>query len=197
MAQEDDATISIPSIIFVSFLAFFLYRYFTRPSSSTTSPTSRNRFTAQQVEQVTAMFPQLPRRDIMWDLHRNGGSVPATTERLLAGRTLDRAPANWDPGMVFPSTSSSGSSSGATRQGQKKKEELDLITRYNLQSKIKGKQKAEPELAASSGWSASKEDRAASLKRRREEMILEARRKMQEKDAQGEGDKGEEGEAVR
>jgi len=25
----------------------------------------------------------------MWDLQRNGGSVPATTERILSGRGLD------------------------------------------------------------------------------------------------------------
>jgi len=29
------------------------------------------------------MFPQLSRRDIEWDLSRNGASVQATTERVL------------------------------------------------------------------------------------------------------------------
>lgn len=29
------------------------------------------------------MFPQIGRREIIWDLQRNGGSVTATTERIL------------------------------------------------------------------------------------------------------------------
>jgi hypothetical protein len=35
------------------------------------------------------MFPQVPRRSIMWDLQRNGGNVVATTERVLSGRGLE------------------------------------------------------------------------------------------------------------
>lgn len=35
------------------------------------------------------MFPQVGRREIMWDLQRNGGSVAATTERILGGRGLE------------------------------------------------------------------------------------------------------------
>jgi coupling of ubiquitin conjugation to ER degradation protein 1 len=60
---------------------------------------------------------------------------------------------------------------------------VDLITRYNLQSKIsdKGKEKEEP--APSPGWQTDKAERQKMLQRRREEMILAARRKMQEKDA--------------
>lgn len=43
-----------------------------------------------QVDQLQQMFPQLNRRDIQWDLQRNGGSVQATTERVLGGRGLER-----------------------------------------------------------------------------------------------------------
>ena len=41
------------------------------------------------MEQVAQMFPQLDRRAIAWDLARNGGSVGATAEKVLGGRTLD------------------------------------------------------------------------------------------------------------
>ena len=34
------------------------------------------------------MFPQVGQREIIWDLQRNGGSVAATTERIL-GRGLE------------------------------------------------------------------------------------------------------------
>jgi hypothetical protein len=97
MADTDEATISIPSLVFVGILLFVAYRYMFASSSSsaTSSGLSRNnnsnapRFTAAQVETISAMFPQLNRRDIMWDLQRNRGSVQATTERLLTGRGLD------------------------------------------------------------------------------------------------------------
>lgn len=95
---DDEATISIPSLLFVGILIFFSYRYFfargdssSHSSASSAARPGQNglRFTAAQVEQVSAMFPQLNRRDIMWDLHRNRGSVQATAERVMAGVGLD------------------------------------------------------------------------------------------------------------
>lgn len=94
--MEEEATISIPSLAFVAVLGFFIYRYFfsaprTRADGSAASSSRNNglRFTPAQVDQIAQMFPQISRRDIMWDLHRNRGSVQATTERVLMGRGLD------------------------------------------------------------------------------------------------------------
>lgn len=93
---DEEATISIPSLAFVAVLGYFIYRYFFSSSRSNAdrshTSSSRNnglRFTPAQVDQIAQMFPQLSRRDIMWDLHRNGGSVQATTERVLTGQGLD------------------------------------------------------------------------------------------------------------
>ena len=47
------------------------------------------RVSPAQIDQVAEMLPQLSRRDIAWDLQRNGGNVAATTERALSGRGLD------------------------------------------------------------------------------------------------------------
>jgi CUE domain len=96
--EEEAATLSIPSLAFVAFLSFFIIRYFISSRSSEAAAAAAanrarqggQRFTAAQVEQVAQMFPQLSRRDIMWDLQRNGGSVAATTERVLGGRGLER-----------------------------------------------------------------------------------------------------------
>lgn len=94
--MEEEATISIPSLAFVAVLGYFIYRYFcSAPRAGGEGPaasSSRNtglRFTPAQVDQIAQMFPQLNRRDIMWDLHRNRGNVQATTERVLTGRGLD------------------------------------------------------------------------------------------------------------
>lgn len=91
----NEETISYPSIAIVLALGYVLYRYFFASSSSTTASSSQQqprnglRFTPAQVEQVAAMFPQLSRRDIMWDLQRNRGSVQGTIERVLGGGRLD------------------------------------------------------------------------------------------------------------
>jgi len=88
-----EETISYPSIALVLALGFVLYRYFFASSTPPSSPTATRpgglRFTPAQVDQVSAMFPQLSRRDIMWDLQRNRGSVQATIERVLGGGRLD------------------------------------------------------------------------------------------------------------
>jgi coupling of ubiquitin conjugation to ER degradation protein 1 len=91
-SADEEATLSIPSLAFVAFLSFFIIRYFMSSRSSSGELSQRRngqRFTPAQVEQITQMFPQLNRRDIMWDLQRNGGSVAATTERILGGRGLE------------------------------------------------------------------------------------------------------------
>lgn len=69
----------------------------------------------------------------------------------------------------------------------------DLITRYNLTSKLNATSEGEQDEAIttgssigskSAGWSANKNERAEALKRRREEMVLAARRKMEQRDRQ-------------
>lgn len=186
MSHEGE-TISYPSIVIVLAISYLLYRYLTGSSSaSPSSASSRNglRFTSAQVDQVAAMFPQLSRRDIMWDLQRNRGSVQGTIERVLGGRGLDPAPPSFQPDL--PTTDSSRSAGPSTGSSTSiKKPEPDLIQRYNLQARIaadeKGKQR-EDVSSQTSGWSATKESRQETLKRRRDEMILAARRKMLEKD---------------
>lgn len=47
------------------------------------------------------MFPQVGRREIMWDLQGNGGSVAATTEKILGGRGLERVSCDFFFWRVF------------------------------------------------------------------------------------------------
>jgi len=182
-SREDEATISLPSIAIVAVLGYFIYRFFFSSRGSTTgttSPYSRNglRFSPAQVDQIAQMFPQLNRRDIMWDLHRNRGSVQATTERVLMGRALDPAPPSFQPPIPFTTTSSTPTAIPATM----KPTQPDLITRYNLQSKVSSKGKEKEEDLPPAGWAPTKAQRQQMLQRRRDEMILAARRRMQEKE---------------
>lgn len=90
---EDEPSINIPSLLTLAVVSFFVIRWIiNRDSGSTATGSSRIRgrvIDPAQVDQISQMFPQLDRRDIMWDLQRNGGSIAATTERILTGRGLD------------------------------------------------------------------------------------------------------------
>lgn len=62
----------------------------------------------------------------------------------------------------------------------------DLITRYNLASRLVSTEpaKADPvsEGAAAGKWAQNRNERQALLQRRREEMVLNARRKLEEEE---------------
>jgi len=201
-AVDEEATISIPSLAFVAVLGYFIYRYFfSSPrsdgggggggvGSASSSSSSRNnglRFTPAQVDQIAQMFPQLSRRDIMWDLHRNRGSVPATTERVLMGRGLEPAPPSFQPPVSFmtaPISPTRTTTAAAAAANLAKSLPPDLITRYNLQTKVNSKGKEREEEAPPPGWVGSKDARQKMLQRRRDDMILAARRRLQEKDGE-------------
>lgn len=93
MSDPQQQTLNLPSLVFVVILVGLSIRYFFFSPSSATDTRSSNRGRGAdpaQVDQILQMFPQLNRRDIQWDLQRNGGSVQATTERVLGGRGLER-----------------------------------------------------------------------------------------------------------
>jgi len=180
MANEQ--TINIPQLLLVLLLGGLAVRYFffsgtSNAASRTPSSADNIRAREADVERVQQMFPQLSRRTIMWDLHRNGGSIAATTERILSGRPLDAPPQTFQP----PSPISIPSTPTAPPTAPKPAPP-DLITRYNLSSKI-ATETAEMEAtsAGKQAWSQNKNERQALLQRRREEMILAARRKMEAK----------------
>lgn len=198
MAQYDQTSINIPQLIAVAVVGFLAIRWFmSKPSGSSTSApatgssTSRRQHVdADKVEQVAAVLPQLDRRAIAWDLHRNGGNVDATMHKALDGRELETPPPTFQPNLPTQSNVAAEAESSATDRWTKRVpgQGQDLISRYNLQSRVSGKGK-EPVLSEEAqrkqnGWSADKNVRADALKRRREEMVLAARRKMMEKDAE-------------
>ncbi|KAF2026322.1 hypothetical protein EK21DRAFT_74440 [Setomelanomma holmii] len=135
MAEQ---SINIPQVLVFLVVSFLALRwYLSKPSAAGTRAAphqSTVRINTAQVDQIAQMFPQLSRRDIMWDLQRNGGNAAATTERVLSGRGLDA-----------------------------------VIEQAEEQPKSKA-------------WSADRSERQANLQRRREEMILAARRKLEQQE---------------
>ncbi|KAJ5176001.1 Ubiquitin system component Cue [Penicillium canariense] len=185
--HDDEPSLNIPSILTLAVVSFFVLRwFFNRDEGPSAGGRPRGRGIAvdpAQVEQISQMFPQLSTRDIMWDLQRNGGSVAATTERILTGRGLETPPPSFQPPIMIPSTNAQ--TSQATRiVSASKGGEQDLISRYNLSEKVGADSTAEftPGAASKSAWSQNKEERQRLLQKRRDEMILAARRKMMQKD---------------
>jgi hypothetical protein len=89
MAEQ---SINIPQVLVFLVVSFLAVRwYFSKPATAAAARihTAHARISPAQIDQVASMFPQLSRRDIAWDLSRNGGNVAATTERALTGRGLD------------------------------------------------------------------------------------------------------------
>ncbi|OCL09273.1 hypothetical protein AOQ84DRAFT_339182 [Glonium stellatum] len=179
-----EQTLNIPQILVFLVITFLLIRWlFSKPSgSSTRLPAGQSRgfrVNPAHVDQLSQMFPQLSRRDIMWDLQRNGGNVATTTERVLSGRALEVPPPSFQPPNLRPSNPTSRTATPPLRPAH-----TDLITRYNLASKINTPFEAsssEPNVPKKA-WSQDKDERQKLLQRRREEMILAARRKLEEKD---------------
>lgn len=94
--SDQQQTISISSLLLlVAFTALTIrYFFFGKPSVSTPRADPRAANPAD-IEQIASMFPQIGRREIIWDLQRNGGSVAATTERILSRGRLDQVRAMW------------------------------------------------------------------------------------------------------
>ncbi|KAI1911177.1 hypothetical protein LOZ53_005358 [Ophidiomyces ophidiicola] len=188
---EAEPSLNIPSLLTLAVVSFFVIRwFFSRPGdgngeSSGQRSGSRSRVDPAQVEQLAQMFPQLNRRDIMWDLQRNGGSVAATTERVLGGRGLETPPPSFQPNIPEPASPAIP----ATSTTSSKQPTDDLITRYNLSSRIKegvatvaAATDSSTIIRPESAWSQNKSERQRLLQKRRDDMILAARRKMLEKD---------------
>ncbi|KAH0562706.1 hypothetical protein GP486_002622, partial [Trichoglossum hirsutum] len=176
MAEQ---TLNIPQLIVVAIVSFVVLRWFFSSPSSNSSNASRSRtantgrrIDPAQVEVLSQMFPQAGTREIMWDLQLNGGNPNATSERILSGRGLET--------VSFASIKTTANARNT---------QPDLITRYNLSSKLSAASREDksndskgPLPLGKQAWSQNKAERAQLLQRRREEMILAARRKMEEKD---------------
>ncbi|KAL7916079.1 ubiquitin system component cue domain-containing protein [Trichoderma velutinum] len=184
-----DEQISLPFFAIVLLVSGLIVRYLffsgprpERPPARTAEQIFRSREVA--VQRIQQMFPQVERRSILWDLQRNGGNIQSTTERILAGR-LETPPVTFQPPPPRNQSPPSGSSGPAAKQPEKPSQP-DLITRYNLKSKISDdaaseEKKEGEEDKKGKGWSSNRDERQSALQRRRDEMILAARRKMEAK----------------
>ncbi|KAK6353250.1 hypothetical protein TWF696_005227 [Orbilia brochopaga] len=195
---------SLSQLIFCALVVLLVYRYvISSPqpqdagASSHTRPTrTTNRAVpADAIEALRAMFPQVSAAAISWDLERNGGNLEATTEKILTEGSLPEPPASFARAprreAISPASTSTQPRSGgvaratvtstASSSTPKLSGHSDLISRYNLQSRLETAQpgKLRP---AEQGSSINKNDKSSLILRgqeRRDAMIIEARKKME------------------
>ncbi|KAF3921692.1 hypothetical protein ABW21_db0203136 [Orbilia brochopaga] len=100
-SPSSSSSLSLSQLIFCGLVVLLVYRYvISTPQPQDASSSSHIRptrttnpaVTADAVESLQAMFPQVSAAAISWDLERNGGSVEATTEKILAGDSLPEVP---------------------------------------------------------------------------------------------------------
>ncbi|KAF2405492.1 hypothetical protein EJ06DRAFT_486302 [Trichodelitschia bisporula] len=182
--SDQQQSFSLPQLAVLLVIGFLVLRWILWPSDRNAqrppgwSNTRTRGVNPAHVEQIAQMFPQLSRRDIIWDLQRNGGNVGETTERVLSGRGLEVPPPTFQPPLAAPSPQAAS----ANPSDPKLPAQPDLITRYNLASKLAtAPEDAQSDLGQKSGWSHNKEERQRLLQKRREEMILAARRRLEAK----------------
>ncbi|KAI1115365.1 hypothetical protein F5Y14DRAFT_411039 [Nemania sp. NC0429] len=191
-----DEQVSLTSLVLIVVLGGLAIRYLFFPSSAAASSApvrgrdaaSVSRAREAAFDQIQQMFPQLDRRTILWELQRSGGNMAMATERILTGRT-ETPPITFQPPP--PPASTTPSSASQTTKAPSRPAEPDLITRYKLQDKLgnddggssglaAGSEPAAPE-SKTKAWSSNRDERQKTLQRRRDEMILAARRKMEAK----------------
>lgn len=104
---------------------------------------------------------------------------------LLTGICLEQPPITFQPPPPSRANTPVGSGSqGPQAKQAEKPAQPDLITRYRLQDRLEETNPVEATeggKAAGKGWSSNRDERQALLQRRRDEMILAARRKMEAK----------------
>jgi len=106
-------------------------------------------------------------------------------EALLTDRS--QPPPSFQPVLPQTSTPASGAARTNVATQTTVPTHRDLITRYKLQDKISGASASDVQAGANEpqkrpAWSQNKAERQQLLQKRREDMILAARRKMEEKD---------------
>lgn len=135
----------------------------------------RRAVTPDMIQVVQALAPQLTVEQIRYDLERTG-RVETTVERYLSMGTLPDPPRAPVPaGQSGPAGGSNSANASGSGTGTK----TDLISRYNLGDKLKSGSSAD-DTPAKLKWSASREEREAQIRQHREQMILRARRKLEQ-----------------
>ncbi|PWW74026.1 hypothetical protein C7212DRAFT_330216 [Tuber magnatum] len=203
MSQSD--SLGLPQVAACLLVGYFVFRWFfksTDPSSvlPARSPVVDQRRLQEQSLLLTGMFPQVSMAAAQAELIRNGGNIEIATEKILAAgglpepptpvaTPLDSSTARSAPAAAAHRTAAHNvSGASASRVGGYQ----DLITRYNLHGRLdEGDASSSSTLSGKGKSPQSRSDRQLAHQNKRDEMILAARRRMEEMDRKQAATKGQ------
>jgi len=137
--------------------------------------------TPQMVQQVAAMFPDLPEDNIRYDLLRTG-NVERTVNTVIEKGFLPAPPATYiRPASSVPAVARPA---GGARSAQSAPKPTTLISRFHLEDRVQADDPSidtQPSNSNKAAWAATPEQRQASLAERKAQMILAARKRLLEK----------------
>ncbi|PUU76201.1 hypothetical protein B9Z19DRAFT_1102516 [Tuber borchii] len=203
MSQSDN--LGLPQVAACLLVGYFVFRWFFKSSdpssvSPTRSPVVDQRRLQEQSLLLTGMFPQVSMAAAQAELIRNGGNIEIATEKILAAGGLPEPPAP----VAAPLDSSAArttlaatinrtaahntSGASSSRVGGYQ----DLITRYNLHGRLhEGDASSSSTLSGKGKSPQTRSDRQLAHQNKRDEMILAARRRMEEMDRKQAAAKGQ------
>lgn len=140
-----------------------------------------------QVNIVKTMFPDIPEVSIRYDLILSG-SAEATCDRILQQGYLPLPPADF-PGAeearqsANTTATASASSARTSSTSSGVSSSPNLISRFHLEHRLQEDQNhtSKGKGSSQSMWSPSAKDRQESLQERKAQMILQARKRMEER----------------
>ncbi|KAG1463494.1 hypothetical protein G6F46_002337 [Rhizopus delemar] len=152
-----------------------------RPSQRQTARRPQHRVTPQmhiQIETVRAMFPDIPIAAIQADLQRTG-SVETTVDNALRDGGLPLPPSASPSTNTAASNNSNNASSSSAR---KTPSHVNLVQRYKIDVDHSENTEEPPKT-----WESNPDKRQEMLRKRKEFMVLQARKKMMEQTKKKEG----------
>ncbi|KAH8918890.1 hypothetical protein BT69DRAFT_535007 [Atractiella rhizophila] len=176
---------NVAFIISLGLIFFFIHWLSKRPSTPSTARAAPRRQVPQsKIDQVASMFPTLSTGSIKYELEKNGANVERAVEKILLEGFLPEPPAGWfgeenpPPRPAAPAQSNNRSTAMA---GTAVKRET-LISRLGMEAKVEEQDAAwkEAGIVGVRDWTEALPD--GDLKERKVRMVLDARRKLLEKD---------------
>ncbi|WFD24420.1 hypothetical protein MEQU1_003120 [Malassezia equina] len=139
----------------------------------------------QMVGVVKSMFPHVPEASIRYDLMVSG-SAEVTCDKILQQGYLPPPPDGF-PGAdeaPRPAPQESASPPSTESETPASAPPANLITRYHLEERLADSSSQKDASAMPTAWSDNANDRQKSLEERKAQMILQARRRMAQRQRQ-------------